>query len=303
MLNFKTINNSDLSLFREYFAAQDYKLCDYSVGAIFMWKDFFSAEYAVFDDFLIFRSEFNDVERCFSFPISNKDNSFQNVEKAIKKLEEHSKEQGTEVITYINVPKEALPLLEKIYGSKMKKSFEREWSDYLYHFSDLLNFEGRKYNGQRNHINKFVRNYSDYGFQEISRENHEKLKAFYEEFLKNNAAKGEIEKNELATTKIVIDEYFSLPMVGGILEIGGEIAGFSIGEIVGSTLFVHIEKANVEYKGIYPFIVKQFAELNSNKNISYINREEDVGDLGLRKSKLAYHPCELLDKYTVEISL
>ena len=243
------------------------------------------------------------VERCFSFPISNKDNSFQNVEKAIKKLEEHSKEQGTEVITYINVPKEALPLLEKIYGSKMKKSFEREWSDYLYHFSDLLNFEGRKYNGQRNHINKFVRNYSDYGFQEISRENHEKLKAFYEEFLKNNAAKGEIEKNELATTKIVIDEYFSLPMVGGILEIGGEIAGFSIGEIVGSTLFVHIEKANVEYKGIYPFIVKQFAELNSNKNISYINREEDVGDLGLRKSKLAYHPCELLDKYTVEISL
>ena len=47
MLNFKTINNSDLSLFREYFAAQDYKLCDYSVGAIFMWKDFFSAEYAV----------------------------------------------------------------------------------------------------------------------------------------------------------------------------------------------------------------------------------------------------------------
>lgn len=301
MLDFKTINSTDYPLLTEYFSAQEYKLCDYSVGAIFMWKDFFSARYALYEDFLIFQSNYNDREKCFSFPISIKDNSFENIRKAIEILEEHSKSQNIPVINYINVPPEGLAMLETVYGNRMKAESDRDWFDYLYNFNDMLTFEGRKFNGQRNHINKFVRNYPNYSFEPITRDNLDQLIDFYDEYLKDNPGKDEIEQNELIMTKSLILEYFNLPMTGGILKIGDRIAGFSIGEIVNKVLFVHVEKAVLDYKGIYPVIVKEFAGMNADKGILYVNREEDVGNPGLRKSKLSYHPLTLLEKYTAEV--
>ena len=78
-------------------------------------------------------------------------------------------------------------------------------------------------------------------------------------------------------------------------------AGFSLGEIVGDTLFTHIEKADRDYEGCYQMLVAQFAQHFVRDGVHFINREDDTGDLGLRTSKLSYHPVALLEKYTVTI--
>ena len=44
--------------------------------------------------------------------------------------------------------------------------------------------------------------------------------------------------------------------------------------------------------------LRMYAE---NDEIRFVNREEDCGDEGLRKSKLSYHPVELIEKNTVII--
>lgn len=86
---------------------------------------------------------------------------------------------------------------------------------------------------------------------------------------------------------------------GGIIRINGKIAAFTIGEGINSDTFcVHIEKADTQYSGIYAGINNLFAR-SAASGYKYINREEDLGIEGLRKSKLSYRPAFLLDKYTV----
>ena len=48
-------------------------------------------------------------------------------------------------------------------------------------------------------------------------------------------------------------------------------------------------------------LVAQFAQQFAHEGVHFINREDDAGDEGLRKSKLAWRPCQLLDKYLVHI--
>ena len=71
--------------------------------------------------------------------------------------------------------------------------------------------------------------------------------------------------------------------------------------MLGDTLFIHIEKADREIFGAYQMLVSQFAQAYAGEGVSFLNREDDVGDPGLRTSKLSYHPVALLEKYVVTV--
>jgi hypothetical protein len=88
-----------------------------------------------------------------------------------------------------------------------------------------------------------------------------------------------------------------LKLVGGLLRIDGEVVAFTIGEPLNSTTFVvHVEKAYSEIQGAYPMINQQFV-IHECEDYEYVNREEDLGEEGLRKAKMSYYPEIILDKY------
>ena len=102
----------------------------------------------------------------------------------------------------------------------------------------------------------------------------------------------------------VLENHKKYNMLGGYLEVDGKTIGYSFGEIIGDTLFVHIEKADVSYHGAYQMLTNSFLrEFAAGDSVKYVNREEDCGDEGLRKSKLSYHPVELIEKTTVKVNL
>ena len=84
----------------------------------------------------------------------------------------------------------------------------------------------------------------------------------------------------------------------GCVELDGKIIAIALAEICGDTLVCHIEKALPQYEGVYPFMVQSFAAANSG-GLTWINREDDAGDRGLRTSKLQYLPAFLEPKVRI----
>ena len=99
-----------------------------------------------------------------------------------------------------------------------------------------------------------------------------------------------------------MDHFFDEGLKGGLICTKEEgIVAYSIGAPLSSdTFIVHIEKAFAEVQGAYPIINQEFVRHNC-MDYKYVNREDDVGDEGLRKAKLSYKPAILLEKYTATL--
>jgi hypothetical protein len=100
------------------------------------------------------------------------------------------------------------------------------------------------------------------------------------------------------------DVFVNLDTVGyltGVILIDGKMQALSIGGQLGTkTVTVHVEKANIEYRGLYQAINNEFCK-HMAAHVKRINREEDMGIPGLRKAKLSYNPVKLIEKYIVRM--
>jgi hypothetical protein len=93
-----------------------------------------------------------------------------------------------------------------------------------------------------------------------------------------------------------------LELRGGAIRINGKIEAFRFGKKINEdTAVLHVEKANSEIRGLYTAINKEFAS-HAWDDVTYLNREEDMGVEGLRRAKESYHPEFMFKKYSVVIS-
>ena len=78
---------------------------------------------------------------------------------------------------------------------------------------------------------------------------------------------------------------------------------FSIYEAIGpATVAVHFERALRSYKGLYQVINWETAKAVAAQGFDYINREEDMGDDGLREAKMSYFPVEIVKAYELNFA-
>ena len=291
MLCFEKLTLADIGRIRPYFAYSENKTCDNTVGVKFMWRDFFSTEYAEFDGTLIFKLNvaYHGVTTAFAVPLGK------DIRGAMREIDEYCRFRGMPV-AYCNVAGDDMRHLRAAYGDIVFHQ-ETGWSDYLYRAEDLRSLAGRKYSGQRNHINYFRKTHGSYSFEEITKDNIGEAKDFYSALSFAANKNSDIFCEDRKKTLEVLDNYEAYGLFGGLLRADGAVVAFSVGEILRNVLFIHIEKADVRARGAYQVISNEFAGHFASPDIEFINREEDAGDEGLRISKMSYHPCEMIDKY------
>lgn len=294
-LKFRRIGVDDIPLLRRFVSAADSRTCDYTVGGIVMWTDYFGYEMCVYDGTLFIKGLCeDDLSRpAFSLPLGCGD-----VSDAVERLREYCIRHDVPLVLSA-VPEDSL-----VGFAGMRCSIDElsDWADYVYDIKSLATLKGNKYSKKRNHYNRFVSDNAGFVFEPLSGDNLPGVYDFYLNLDNHDGVEGATAAVEREAVFDVLRRFDRYPFEGAVLKLpDGSVAAFTVGEVIGDTLYVHIEKMRHAVAGAGETVNKLFAErmLAEHPLLRWVNREEDVGDEGLRRAKESYHPVMKLRKYNL----
>lgn len=271
---FQPLTVRDIPRLTRYFSARGTRLCNDSAGAAVLWQPYFQDAALELDGTLVLREQFPGLGTVFSTPIG------ENVGNAYDFLAKYCREVG-QPLQFFPATDADVENLRARFGV-VEVTPVRAWFDYLYDAQDMVTFRGRRFNGQRNHIHHFQRLYPDWSFERVTAQNLPEVCAFSTTSpaaITKTAPARRRRRGACGNSWRDFDAYAPL---AGLLRVNGRVVGFSAGEIVGDTLIIHIEKADIAYEGVYQALVNEYAKCFVTPGVRYINREEDAGDEGLR---------------------
>lgn len=296
---FKEINIDSKKELDPYFEMVDYEACEYCFSTLYMWQHVYKTGYYIGDDFAVIVGEY-EGDSFSILPLATRDKLPKVIDFVIDYFEKSNKK-----IYLRGITSEVVELLKEKYPNKFEYIEERDLFDYIYDAESLRTLAGRKNQKKRNHINYFIKEYEErFEYKLLERENFNECLDLMKEWTSNKEENDEFDEgmdDELLGIKKIFDDFESLKdkvKIAGIY-VDEKLEAFTIGELLNNHMaLVHIEKANPNIRGLYPYINQQFI-VNEFQGVDFVNREEDLGIEGLRKAKLSYHPCKFVEKYTV----
>lgn len=265
--------------------------CEYTFGNLYIWREVYGTKTACSNGFRLIR--FDQVTRSYLFPVGEG-----NLAEVMEELIADAREQGVP-FHMVAARREDCDELEKQMPGRFSFHTSRDFAEYVYLSENLIELRGKKYHGKRNHIAKFMAEYPDNCFEQITRENMDEVRAMNEEWYESNTDDSASLQEERTAVDCAMDDFFLLGFCGGLLRAEGRVVAYSMGEpINGGTFCTHIEKALHTVDGAYTVINQRFCE-RFCRDYRFVNREDDVGDEGLRRSKLSYYPEQVTEKYVV----
>jgi len=185
------------------------------------------------------------------------------------------------------------PVKEELEKRGVVFSEDRDNFDYLYYRSDLAELAGKKFHKKKTHVNNFLLSYPDHEQKPV---NAHTIPAAIE--ILEQWRQGRSEDGDYKAAMETFEKFDSLALRGSVYYVGGKPAAYCLGESIarGKMFAIHFEKAVDEYKGIYQYINQAFAD-SLPKFFTLINREQDLGNEGLRQAKMTYRPCDFVKKY------
>ncbi|WP_333616008.1 DUF2156 domain-containing protein, partial [Bacteroides pyogenes] len=291
MIPFKDITLADKDIITSFTLNSRRRNCDLSFSNLCSWRFLYNTQFAVVDDFLVFKF-WADDQLAYMMPVGNGDQK-----SILYKLIEDAGKEG-QPFCMLGVCSDMRKELETVLPDRFTFTEDRDYADYIYLRSDLSTLKGKKFQPKRNHINRFRNTYSDYEYIPITPDLIEECLKLEAEWCKaNDCDQHEGTGNERRALVYALHNFEAIGLTGGILRVNGQIVAFTFGMPINHETFgVHVEKADTRIDGAYAMINYEFANHIPEQYV-YINREEDLGIEGLRKAKLSYQPVTILEKH------
>jgi uncharacterized protein len=294
-LDFRPIELIDREWMEPLLRAEGRDSLEYSFTSNFLWQKVYGLRVAQYEGYLVQIA--GGDEHDYLFPAGNGP-----LDRVIRALRDDARERGGSLLFHTILGKHKQKLEEMFPGRFIFES-QRDAFDYVYTAESLITLKGKKLSSKRNHINAFKMSHASWQYEPLNRDNLGDAQKMSDEWCKEAGCK---DSTSLSSETCAVDQafryYFDLGLEGGLLRTDGRVVAFTMGDPLNDdTYLVHFEKAFADVRGAYPMINQLFAQHNC-AGYTYINREDDANDPGLRQAKLSYDPAFMVAKYTARLT-
>ena len=267
------------------------KSSDYSFSNLFGWAEEYDLTWA-WQDELVWIRQSKPVQQCWA-PIG----PWESVDWA--DIFEHKCEKGLGIT---RVPEKLADMWRSTVGDRIEIEEERDNWDYLYSISELIELRGNRFHKKKNLVNQFKKKYN-FTYEPLGPDMIDPAMAMQADWCnwRDCESSDVLSAENRSVHKILANWEELADLIGGVLMVEDMIVAYTIAEKLSSdTIVIHYEKGCPDFKGVYQAINQMFLE-HLEGDFQWVNREQDLGEEGLRKAKLSYNPVGFLKKYRVTV--
>ncbi len=289
MLEFCRLDLSYKEVYELYYEQCSQKSADISFINLWGWDKKYQTELSFADGLCWLRFK-NNTEYVYGPPLGKwEDKDWKNIFS-----NNFSSKQK-----FIRIPELLCKSISQAYNNELITTSDRDNWEYLYKISDLISLQGEVYRNQRKLSNQFIKN-NQYQISSISEQNISQIKMFQQKWLNQPEIISKLADFDYENEAInkILDNWniFQDKIFGYYISIDNQIISYSIGEKQDQEqIIIHFEKALYDVRGAYPAINR--LTLQNFSDYKYVNREQDLGLIGLRKAKEEYAPIGFVKKY------
>ncbi|MGD8250941.1 MAG: phosphatidylglycerol lysyltransferase domain-containing protein [Desulfobacterales bacterium] len=289
-MDYTSVSLDGIENYRQRLAQTSQVTSDYSFVNIWSWAGAYNLKWS--DDGELIWLRQTDPETIFWAPVGNWEAvDWQN---RLSGFDSGSR--------FSRVPEKLVDLWQSAVPERLKIEEARNHWDYVYRVEELAALRGNRFHKKKNLLNQFKKRYA-YKFVPFSGKLIEEATALQDDWCTwRDCESDDILSSENHAIQKVLDAWSRLPgLLGGAILVDGFIVAYTVGEpLDDTTLVIHFEKGCTAHKGVYQAINQMFLE-SVQEMFTFVNREQDLGDEGLRKAKLSYNPSHFMKKFNVTL--
>ena len=299
-LDFRPVMAEDIPDILPFFGLRPDKTCESVFLDSFLWRNYYKIQFCLYQGKGVLWQMEWDGKPYTSIPTCRQED-MRALLAAMQEYFNHSLKQPLRIyladedsLKYLNLDPEQYEIKE-----------EEDLKDYLYDAEDLRTLAGRKFHKKKNLVNSFQKNFEGrYEYRPLGCEDCRDVRCFLAQWRTNKTEPEEDMEEldqEIEGIRQILENCSHMPVKMAGVYIDGNLEAFTVGSYNQreKMAVIHIEKANWGYNGLYQFINQQFL-IHEFPDAKLVNREDDVGLPGLRKSKMSYHPIGFARKFIVE---